>query len=376
MEQQTNGGLTRPRCRRSGSRVRCSGRWTLDQLPYLEECFAQIQWPAGSVNISLAEVSALDSAGAWLLQRRIQQLEAAGRTVSLEGLNERTGPLMGALARLGPISSKGLQRREPGKLEAVGRMAREHARENVDYLAFVGALAGTALSLLRHPARFRWRALFHFMETAGVQGLPIVGLLSFLLGVVIAYQGGVQLRQYGANLYIADLVGLAMVRELAPLLTAIIVAGRTGSAFAAQIGTMKVTEEIDALRALGIAPMELVALPRVLALMLVLPLLAVFADGMGLLGGTLIGSSVLGLSPASFMERVGEAVTVESYLIGIGKAPVFAAIIGTVGCFHGFQVAGSAESVGRRTTVSVVQAIFLVIIVDAAFSVLLSELGL
>jgi phospholipid/cholesterol/gamma-HCH transport system permease protein len=328
------------------------------------------------VKISLEEVTALDSAGAWLLQGRIRQLEAAGRTVSLEGLNNRTGPLMGALARLGPLTSEGLERREPGRLEAVGRMANENAREYVDYLAFLGSLGVTALALLRRPTRFRWRALFHFMETAGVQGLPIVGLLSFLLGVVIAYQGGVQLRQYGANVYIADLVGLAMVRELAPLLTAIIVAGRTGSAIAAQIGTMKVTEEIDALRALGIAPMEIVALPRVLALVLVLPLLTVFADAMGLLGGMLIGSSVLGLSPGSFMDRVGEAVTVESYLIGVGKAPVFAAIVATVGCFHGFQVAGSAESVGRRTTVSVVQAIFLVIIVDAAFSILFSELGL
>jgi len=281
-----------------------------------------------------------------------------------------------ALSRLGPLSGGKLVRVEPGAVEGIGRLAVRHSREYVSYLAFIGELTKTGFELLRRPLRFRWAMLFHFMEAAGVKGLPIVGLLSFLLGVVIAYQGGVQLRQYGANLYIADLVGLAMVRELAPLLTAIIIAGRTGSAFTAQIGTMKVTEEIDALRSIGIEPMELIALPRVLALVLALPLLTVFADAMGMLGGVLIGNAVLGLSPVSFIERVGEAVNLSSYLIGIGKAPVFAAIVATVGCFHGFQVAGSAESVGQRTTISVVQAIFLVIVVDAGFSVLFSELGL
>lgn len=376
MNQETVKAAARPGYRREGDLVRFRGSWTLENLPQLEALFSGIDWPSGSVRVSLAGVGALDTAGAWLLQQRIRALEKDGRKVTLQGLDERKAPLIEALARLGPLSREPLVREQPGIFDAIGRLVAGHAREYVDYLAFLGRLTGSGVELLRQPSRIRWRMLFHFMETAGVKGLPIVGLLSFLLGVVIAYQGGVQLTQYGANIYIADLVGLAMVRELSPLLTAIIIAGRTGSAFAAQIGTMKVTQELDALKAIGIAPMELVALPRVLALVLVLPLLTVFADAMGLLGGILIGSTVLGLSPASFINRVGEAVTTVSYLIGIGKAPVFAAIVASVGCFHGFQVTGSTESVGQRTTISVVQAIFLVIIVDAAFSIAFSELGL
>jgi phospholipid/cholesterol/gamma-HCH transport system permease protein len=376
MEREREKRGARPLCRSEGQAVHCSGSWTLDHLDQLQACLSKVDWPVGTVQVRLEGVAALDSAGAWFLHRQLQRLRESGREVALEGLDERTGPLMAAMSRIGPLSGARIVRPEPGLLEGIGRLAVRHTREYVDYFAFLGALAKTAADLIRHPRRIRWRMLFHFMDTAGVKGLPIVGLLSFLLGVVIAYQGGVQLRQYGANIYIADLVGLAMARELAPLLTAIIIAGRTGSAYTAQIGTMKVTEEIDALRSIGIAPMELVGLPRVLALMLVLPLLTVFADAMGLLGGILIGTTVLGLSASSFIDRTADAVTVVSYLIGIGKAPVFAAIVATVGCFQGFQVDGSAESVGYRTTVSVVQAIFLVIIVDAAFSVLFSQLGL
>jgi len=377
MENQYHTGQNQaPRCRSSDSVVYCAGFWTLDHLDELQRCLSRVSWPERSVRISLAEIGAMDTAGAWTLQRKVRELKAAGREVTLEDSNERTRSLMAALSRLGPLSSDTLLRPQPGFVEAVGRLALRHWREYIEYLAFLGTLTSAFFRILIEPGRARWRMLFHFVETAGARGLPIVGLLSFLLGVVIAYQGGVQLRQYGANLFIADLVGLAMLRELAPLLTAIIVAGRTGSAFAAQIGTMKVTEEIDALRSIGIEPMEQLALPRVLALMSVMPLLTVFADVMGLLGGIFIGNAVLGISAASFIQRVGEAVSFSSFIIGIGKAPIFAAIVATVGCYHGFQVGGSAESVGQRTTISVVQAIFLVIVADAGFSVLFSEVEL
>jgi phospholipid/cholesterol/gamma-HCH transport system permease protein len=186
---------------------------------------------------------------------------------------------------------------------------------------------------------------------------------------VIAYQGADQLQRFGANIFIADLVGLSMVRELSPLMTAIIVAGRSGSAYTAQIGTMKVTEEIDALRTIGISPTELLVLPKLIALIIALPLLTVFADITGLLGGMLMASSKLDVSYAMFIDRLGDAVHLSSFLTGIGKAPVFAAIIALVGCYQGFQVTGSADSVGRQTTVSVVQGIFLVILSDALFSI-------
>ena len=206
--------------------------------------------------------------------------------------------------------------------------------------------------------------------------MPIVGLLSFLLGIVVAYQGADQLRQYGANIFVADLVGLSMLREFAPLITAIIVAGRSGSAYAAQIGTMSVTEEIDAMRTLGIAPLDLLVLPKVIALAIALPLLTVFADLLGVFGGMLMARAQLGVVFDEFLDRFVKAISTTSYMVGIGKAPVFAAIIAVVGCFQGFRTKGGADSVGRQTTRSVVQAIFLVIVADALFSIAFSALEL
>jgi phospholipid/cholesterol/gamma-HCH transport system permease protein len=196
------------------------------------------------------------------------------------------------------------------------------------------------------------------------------------MGIVIAYQGATQFRRYGANIFVVDLVGLAMLRELSPLLTAIIVAGRSGSAYAAQIGTMKVTEEIDALRTVGIAPIELLVLPKLLALVIAMPLLTVYADMLGVAGGMVMAKSELGVTYLDFVDRLQHALRLSDFLVGIGKAPVFAAIIAAVGCFQGFQVAGDAESVGRRTTISVVQSIFLVIVADSLFSVVFNFLGI
>jgi phospholipid/cholesterol/gamma-HCH transport system permease protein len=243
-------------------------------------------------------------------------------------------------------------------------------------LSFIGESAHALAEWLLHPSRIRWRAVLFNLRSAGFDALPIVGLLSFLLGVVVAYQGADQLRQYGANIFVADLVGLSMLREFAPLITAIIVAGRSGSAYAAQIGTMAVTEEIDAMRTLGLAPQELLVLPKVLALVIALPLLTVFADVMGILGGMLMAKTQLDVGFGEFLDRLVKAVSITSYLVGIGKAPVFAAIIVVVGCFQGFRTQGGADSVGRQTTRSVVQSIFLVIVADALFSVAFSLLDL
>jgi phospholipid/cholesterol/gamma-HCH transport system permease protein len=211
---------------------------------------------------------------------------------------------------------------------------------------------------------------------SGFKALPIVGLLSFLIGVVIAYQGAVQLKLYGANIYIADMIGYAMLRELAPLLAAILVCGRTGSAYAAQIGTMKVREEVAALETIGIPPMDLLVLPKLIALIIVMPLISVYADILSVFGGMVMSYVELGLSFEAFLARLEEAVTYSTFMIGIGKTPVFAAIIAIVGCYQGFKVAGSAESVGQHTTISVVQSIFLVIVTDALFSIVFSLMGI
>jgi phospholipid/cholesterol/gamma-HCH transport system permease protein len=266
--------------------------------------------------------------------------------------------------------------RAPGMLERVGRKAWEETLSAFGLLAFVGEGTLALARALADPRRIRWRPILYNIQTAGFEALPITGLLSFLMGIVIAYQGATQLQRFGANIYVVDLVALSMARELSPLITAIIVAGRSGSAYAAQIGTMKVTEEIDALRTIGVGPLELLVLPKVIALMIALPLLTVYTDVMGVLGGMVMARPQLGISFGTFVERLGDAVSLSSFLIGVGKAPVFAVIVALVGCYQGFQVTGSAESVGRRTTVSVVQSIFLVILVDALFSIVFNWLKL
>lgn len=243
-------------------------------------------------------------------------------------------------------------------------------------LGFLGETALAFGGCLAHPARTRWRPILFNIQRAGFEALPIVGLLSLLLGIVVAYQGADQLRQYGANIFVADLVGLSMLREFAPLITAITIAGRSGSAFAAQIGTMAVTEEIDAMRTIGIDPQELLVLPKIIALVIALPLLTVFADVMGVAGGMLMARSQLDVGFGEFLDRMAQAVSITSYAVGIAKAPVFALIISVVGCFQGFRTKGGADSVGQQTTRSVVQSIFLVIVADALFSIAFSLLDL
>ena len=264
----------------------------------------------------------------------------------------------------------------PGMLVRIGQGATGAFEQALALLGFVGECALALAACVAKPARLRWRPILFNIRSAGFDALPVVALLAFLLGVVIAYQGAGQLRQYGANIFVADLVGLSMLREFAPLIVAIILAGRSGSAYAAQIGTMAVTEEIDAMRTLGIAPLDVLVLPKLLALVVVLPLLTVFADVIGVLGGMVMARAQLGVGYIEFLERFVKAVSVTAYLIGICKAPVFAAIIAVVGCFQGFRTKGGADSVGRQTTRSVVQAIVLVIVADALFSIAFSALDL
>jgi phospholipid/cholesterol/gamma-HCH transport system permease protein len=212
------------------------------------------------------------------------------------------------------------------------------------------------------------------MEQTGLNAMPIVGLLSFLIGVVMAYQGADQLRRFGAEIYTVNLLGVAILRELGVLLSAIIIAGRSGSAFTAQIGTMQVNQEIDALRTMGLEPVEVLVMPRVFGLVLTLPLLVFYADAMGLLGGCLMTWATLGISIPGFLNQLRGAIGAWTLWVGVIKAPFFALIISMVGCYEGFNVTGSAESVGRLTTQSVVEAIFVVIVADAAFSILFSVL--
>jgi len=360
-----------------GDVVYAGGTWTATGLHPLEAALDVFPWPAtDEIRLEMGEVSRIDTAGAWVLHRTIKQLENKGKSLMVVGLSDQGRHLLEMMQTKVGVPKKLSARKRPGGLEGMGQIATMILDEGLNLLAFTGELAGAAWQVLRKPLAIRWALIVRGVAETGYKALPIVGLLSILLGVVIAYQGGVQLNQYGADIFIADLVGWSMLRELAPMMTAIIVAGRTGSAFTAQIGTMKVTEEVDALRAMAVRPVELLALPKLLALLTALPLLTVYADIMGVFGGMIMASTQLDVGYITFLLRLGEVITLDTYLIGIGKAPLFAAIIATIACYQGFQVRGSAESVGLRTTLSVVQSIFAIILVDAILSVVFSRLGI
>lgn len=264
-----------------------------------------------------------------------------------------------------------------GWLERSGRSASGAAQQALAFLAFTGEVAVAALRGGNGAAgRSSLRTVGREIEIGGIDALPIVGITAFLLGVVVAYQGADQLRHYGANVFVVELVGYAMLREFAPLIVAILIAGRSGSAYAAQLGTMVVGEEIDALRTLGIDPLWRLVCPKLLALVIAMPLLTLFADIAGVFGGMVMARTQLGIGYAEFIDRFGRVLQGSALLLGLGKSLVFAVIIVLVGCFQGLRTAGGADSVGRQTTASVVQGIFLVIVADALFSVAFNLLGL
>jgi phospholipid/cholesterol/gamma-HCH transport system permease protein len=355
----------------------CGGDWTLDGIAEIDTQLRTLRWPSGALQLDGSQIRAIDTTGALRLLNLVTELAATHSSVSLAGLQAEHQALL-ALVQERRAAAGALSKAPPppGFLGRFGRQVMFHLNGSVTFLAFVGEAAAALASLMLRPQRFRWQALFGNIETAGVHALPIIALLAFMMGVVIAYQGGQQLRFYGANIFIVELVSLTMLRELAPLITAIIVAGRTGSAYTAQIGTMQITEEVDALRTIGIPPMDLLVLPKLLALIVALPLLTMFADALSVLGGMVMAQTLLDVNFNDFLERLPKVVTLTSFLLGVGKAPVFAAIIALVGCYQGFRVRGGADSVGRQTTVSVVQSIFLVIAADAVFSVVLGGVGL
>jgi len=351
----------------------CSGRWTVSSIAVLRAGMDRLALPSGrTVSVDGEAITALDSAGAWLLLQLGKRIEAAGGQTALQSFRPSWLRLVEFIAEEAEDAERSLA---PRLATPLAEQVAGIGGDLTGFLAFIGESVLSLLGVVRHPGRVRWQELFDDMWQTGVNALPIVGLLSFLMGVVIAYQGAVQLKLYGANIYIADLVGYSMLRELAPLLTAILICGRTGSAYAAKIGTMQVREEVAALQTIGIQPVELLVLPKLLSLFVVMPLLTVYADVLAVFGGMFMANAQLGIGFNAFIGRLEEAITYSTFMIGVGKAPVFAAIIAIVGCYQGFKVEGSAESVGRHTTVSVVQSIFLVIVVDAMFSVLFSLMG-
>ncbi len=332
---------------------------------------------ARRVRIDLAGIEAFDTTGALLLHRTVKQLSARGLEVVLSGGLKAHRDLIETVRSHDVACPPPPPARSAvvTLMEHTGRATVFVFDEALSLVNFLGHTVVVLLASLLRPGRIRMTALINQMERTGLNALPIVGLISFLIGVVLAYQGADQLRKFGAEIFTVNLVGVGVLREMAIMLTAIIVAGRSGSAFTAQIGTMKVNEEIDAMRTIGLDPMEVLVLPRVVALVLVLPLLTFYADIMGLLGGAVMANWMLDISFFQFARQFNAGVPVWSLWVGLIKAPVFAFIIAVVGCYEGFKVSISAESVGQRTTAAVVEAIFLVIVLDALFSIIFSILG-
>ncbi len=322
--------------------------------------------------IDASRLTAFDTGGAWVLHGLLRRLEAAGHEARIEGLKEEYRALLDLIRGRAPEPVPETPPARTGFLHHLGRNAMMHLAEAHAMTAFIGQVAVALFEHVKRPKRLRFGAFVGTLESAGIGAIPIVALLSFLLGIVIAYQGGLQLQSYGANVFIAELVSLTMFREFGPMMTAIIVAGRTGSAYTAEIGTMKVTDEIDALESIGIPPLDLLVLPKLFGLVVAVPLLTLVADVAGVFGGMAMAAAMLDVGFEDFVKRLPQPLVYRSFLIGIAKAPVFALIVATVGCFQGFRVSGSADSVGRKTTASVVQSIFLVIVADAVFSILFS----
>ncbi len=360
--------------------------------PTARECLLSGQWTARGIGrisrrldhlhsdgraemvVDGSRIEALDTVGAWILRRVLKRLRENGATAALRGWRPEFTQLLELVEK--QPSAPPLASCERPALERLGRTTCELLAEVEAMLSFVGETMFALLGSIAAPTRIRWRPILHNIQIAGFNALPIVGLLAFLLGTVVAYQGASQLTRYGADIFVADLIGLSMLREFSPLITAIIVAGRSGSAYTAQIGTMAVTEELDAMRTIGIDPFDQLVLPKLIALLIALPLLTVYADVLGVMGGMLMAQAQLGVGFGDFLDRVLSAISLTDYLVGIGKAPVFAVIIVVIGCFHGFRTRGGADSVGRQTTRSVVHSIFLVIVTDALFSIAFSVLDL
>jgi phospholipid/cholesterol/gamma-HCH transport system permease protein len=322
--------------------------------------------------LDLAKVERIDTVGAWLIYRVARRNQAVAT-----GADEHMEVLLDQVAKADqPVKIR--PDRTPPLYRILGQVGDATAialRTLQGLLGFFGALLIALWGVITHPRRFRLNAVTQQFELVGVHSLGIIGLMSFLVGIVIAQQGAVQLRQFGAEVFTINLIGRSAVKELGILMTAIMVAGRSGSAFAAQIGSMKLAEEVDAMRTIGVSPMEALVLPRVLATVLLMPLLGFYAALVAIVGGGIFVFISLDIPPVTFIQRIREVVPITDLWQTLIKAPVFGLIIAMAGCFQGLQVQGNAEEVGLRTTAAVVQGIFLVIVLDAFFAVFFTEIG-
>ena len=353
------------------------GEWALvDGIPGLEDLQARIaEGPPTVLCLRAEDLAAWDSSLVVYLVAVASRADQAQRPVDMDRLPPGLQRLM-ALARAVPEKKDARTASASSSfLEKLGEAWLRLAGEFRSGLEFVGEATLSLLRLVRGQARFRRSDLMLLIEDCGVSALPIVTLISFLVGMILAFVGAIQLQQFGAEIYVANLVGIAMLREMGAMMAGIIMAGRTGAAFAAQLGTMRVTQEIDALTTMGISAMDFVVLPRMMALCLMMPLLALFADLMGVLGGAVVGAMMLDLSPALYLRQTVEAVSFSDFSSGILKSVVFGVLIAIAGCLRGMQCGNSSAAVGEAATSAVVTGIVLIIVADATFTVLFNVIG-
>ncbi|MGA9335617.1 MAG: ABC transporter permease [Rudaea sp.] len=360
----------------AGSYLRVGGDWTLAHAAKLAAVIDRLVTPAGEWSLQAGELRTLDTAGALLLLRILRGGERTLQQQAIEGMNAADLALLRLVAARRDAPAAGVEPHASFKrmLERIGASVAGFWSQTRELLGFVGLMLVTLFQVLMRRKKLRVTATVFHMEQAGLDAVPIVALLSFLVGAVVAFLGATVLRDFGAAIFTVELVSYSFLREFGVLLTAILLAGRSGSAFTAQIGSMKSREELDAIQALGLDPIELLVVPRLLALLLMLPVLTFIAMVAGIIGGGIVGSLSLDITPGMFIARLHEVTEQRHFWVGMLKAPVFAFLIAAVGCLEGFKVEGSAESVGRHTTASVVQSIFLVIVFDAMFAMFFMEL--
>ena len=352
-----------------GDAYRCVGSLTIARAASTQRELTAAPDP---LTIDLSGVERMDTVGAWVIYRTVRD-----RGAKVVGANKTVAALLDQVAEADrPARIRPDERPAPLRvLNEFGEWVYEAGSTFIGLLGFLGSVLVAFAAIVRRPKRLRLNAVLHRFDLVGVRALGIIGLMTFLIGIVVGQQGAVQLEQFGAEIYTINLIGQITVRELATLMTAIMVAGRSGSAFAAQIGTMKITEEVDAMRTIGVSPVEALVVPRILSAVVMMPLLTFYAMIMSLLGGGIYVWIDLGIPPLTYIQRLQEVIPITDLWVGLVKAPVFGFIIALAGCFNGMLVQGNSEEVGTKTTAAVVQSIFMVIILDAVFAVFFSQVG-
>ena len=357
--------------------VSIRGQWVFDEVLALEEATASVLPQAGQhVVFQCACLEDIDIAGAWVLFDRTEQLSESGSKSELTGFKAAHFKFLQHIIDAAAIR----EYEEPTEVPESSKLLREGVeqigRATATHIEDLGEIARSILDGVRRPSLILVGETIKQVYLTGVQAIPVVVVITFLIGIVTAHQAAGQLEKFGATVLVVDLVSISITREMGVLLAAIMVAGRSGSAFAAALGVMKLNEEVDAMRVLGLNPNQMLIIPRILGLVIALPILTIFADIAGIAGGALIAVGTMGISGLQFIERVAYSTDLADFYVGLSKAPVFALLIAMVGTLRGMQVKSSAEELGLKTTMAVVQSIFMIIVADAFFATLFTRLGI